>query len=75
MIRSLRAPRRPRALPAIALRLAERLEEVHGHEAARVGHGGVARLVPVGVVLARDDVEEVAFLEAELLRVLRFVVV
>ena len=49
--------------PIALRRLPQALEEAHGHEAARVGHHGVTGFVPLGVVLAADNVEEVTFLK------------
>lgn len=47
-------------LGAVALGAAEHLEIGDGDQAAGVGQGGIAGLVPVGVVLAADDVEKIA---------------
>lgn len=54
-------------LLAVALSLSERLEESDGHETTRIGQRRVAGFVPVGIVFSADDVEEVAFGEAQLL--------
>lgn len=55
-------------LGAVSLGSAQGLEEGDGHQAAGVGQGWVACFVPVGVVLAADNVKEVASGEAQLLR-------
>lgn len=57
--------------------LADDLEEGHGDEAAGVGDQRITGLVPIGVVLAADYVEKVAFAEGQLLIVagLRLVIV
>ena len=39
---------------------AQHLEVADGHEASRIGHGRVASLVPVRVILPADHMEEVA---------------
>lgn len=48
-----------------ALRLADDLEEGDGDQAPGGGDQGIAGLVPVGVVLPADDVEEVALAEGQ----------
>jgi hypothetical protein len=50
-------------LPTISLCLAEGLEESHGDEASRIGHRRIAGLVPIRIVLAANNVKEVAFLK------------
>ena len=62
-------------LGAVAFGAPQRLEECDGHKTPRVGKGGVACLVPVCVVLAPDDVEEVAPRETQFLAGLGFIVV
>lgn len=62
-------------LGTVSLCAAEGLKKGDGDEAARVGQGGVAGLVPVRVRLAADDVEEVAAREAQLLAGLGLIVV
>lgn len=52
---------------AVALVLADNLEEGHGDEAAGVGDQRIAGLVPIGVVLATDYVEEVALSKGQFL--------
>ncbi len=62
-------------LAAVALVAPEGLEEADRDQAAGVRQRGVACLVPVLVVLATDDVKEVAAREAQLLGILRGIVV
>lgn len=69
------AGRRTIRLSTVSLCPAECLEEGDRDEAPGVRERGVACLVPVGVVLSADDVEEVTSGEAELLARLGFVVV
>lgn len=54
-------------LLAVPLSLAQRLEKGHGHKTPRIRQRRIASLVPVRIVLAADDVEKVAFGEAQLL--------
>lgn len=54
-------------LLAVPLSLAQRLEKGYGHETPRIRQRRIASLVPVRIVLAADDVEKIAFGEAQLL--------
>lgn len=75
MIYHLRTRRGNIRLPAAALGLANRLEVIHGYKTSGVGQRRIARLVPVGIILAADDVEEVAFGEGQFLAGLGLIVV
>lgn len=62
-------------LAAVALVAPERLEEADGDQATGVRQGGVAGLIPLRVVFAADDMEEIAAREAQLLGVLADIIV
>ena len=51
-------------MSTVALSASQSLEIRYRHETTSVGEGRVARLVPIRISLATDDVEEVAAGEA-----------
>lgn len=62
-------------LATVPLGLAQYLEEGYGDEATNVFQRRVARLVPIWIILSANHMEEIAFLEAQLLVRLGLVVV
>lgn len=58
-------------LPALALCLANDLEESDWDETPGGRDGGVASFVPVGIVLPAEDVEEIALVKGQLVRMVR----
>lgn len=67
--------RRLVGLATVSLGLAQDLEEGHGDEATDVLQRRVARLVPIWIILSPDHMEEIAFLETQLLARLCLVIV